>query len=133
MKTLRKNSELREKELKLAISRIERGRSRTNASKLSVSAVAREVGVTPALIHNHYASIAEDIRVKVGASSRQQRDAKTNELKDVKAKNRALMQQLAAAEGQLAKLASINEMLLMENSGLKASLAAGSRVVQLRP
>lgn len=128
----RKSFQVREKELKLAIYRIERGRAHTKAIKLSVSAVAREAGVTPALIHNHYASIAEDIRVKVGSSSRLQRDAKNIELKEVQSRNRDLRQQLAAAQDQVSKLASINEMLLMENSTLKASFAAGSRVVPIR-
>ena len=126
----RKKSEAREKELKLAIVRIERGRSRTNATKLSVSAVAREAGVTPALIHNHYPSVAEAIRVKLGASSRQQRDAKQSELKQVLEKNRSLRQQLAETEDQRDKLASINEMLLLENKTLKA-ISNSAKVVDL--
>ncbi|MDR6453468.1 TetR family transcriptional regulator [Variovorax paradoxus] len=126
----RKRAETREQELRLAIVRIERGRSRANAVKLSVSAVAREAGVTPALIHNHYPSIAEAIRVKLGASSRQQRDAKQSELKQILEKNRALRQELSETEGRLAKLASINEMLLLENKTLKA-MADSSKVVNL--
>lgn len=132
MTKLRKSFEAREKDLRLAIHRIERGRSHTKATKLSVSAVAREAGVTPALIHNHYSSIAEEIRAKVGATSRQQRDAKVSELKDIQAKNRDLRQQLSDAGNQVSKLASINEMLLMENSTLRASVASGARVVPIR-
>lgn len=50
--TTRKNAEAREKDLRLAMHRIERGRARTGESKLSIAAVAREAGVTTALIHN---------------------------------------------------------------------------------
>jgi AcrR family transcriptional regulator len=126
----RKNADKRGKELKLAIYRIERGRSQTNAKKLNVSAVAREAGVTPALIHNHYPSIAEMIRVKVGASSRQQRDSKAGALKAERKKSRSLRQQLTDVENRLAKLASINEMLLLENAVLKAQ-SSGSIVRKL--
>jgi AcrR family transcriptional regulator len=116
----RKNAETREKDLKLAIYRIERGRSQTKAKKLSVSAVAREAGVTPALIHNHYPSIAETVRVKVGASSRQQRDLKARALKEMRQKNKDLRQEIIETEARLAKLASINEMLLLEIAVFKA-------------
>lgn len=126
--TQRKSAESREKDLRLAIARIERGRSKTNASKLSVSAVAREAGVTPALIHNHYPSIAEDIRVKVGASSRQQRDTARKALKDERTTCAGLRTKIKELEGRIAQLASINELLLIENRTLKAIAASGSKV-----
>lgn len=117
----RKTAGVREKELRLAVHRIERGRSHSNAKSLTVSSVAREVGVSAALIHNHYPSIAELIRVKQGASSRQKRDGKQSELLVQKGKNSELRCELDEIRSQLAKLASINEMLLMENSSLRAS------------
>jgi hypothetical protein len=46
-----------------------------------VTSVAREAGVSAALIHNHYPSIAERIRQEQGRGSRAQRDAKHQELK----------------------------------------------------
>ncbi|MEK7891596.1 TetR family transcriptional regulator [Burkholderia contaminans] len=116
----RKNAEIREKELRLAIFRIERGRAHTKATRLSVSSVAREAGVTPALIHNHYPTIAEEIRVKQGASSREQRDLKQNELNAEREKRKALKLELEEARKQLARLASINEMLVLENRTLRA-------------
>lgn len=127
----RKSAKTREKELSLAIYRIERGRSHTKATKLSVSAVAREAGVTPALIHNHYPAVAEAIRTKLAKSSRQQRDHKQNELKEALERNRELRRQLSDAEECIAKLASINEVLLLENKTLKAS-AVDRRVVPIR-
>jgi len=57
----RKTAEVRERELRLALSRIQRGRSRTKAKRLSIAAVACEAGVTAALIHNHYPDVAEAI------------------------------------------------------------------------
>lgn len=119
MTQVRKPAEAREKDLRLAIYRIERGRAHTKATKLSIAAVAREAGVTPALIHNHYPAIAEAIRLKLGTSSRQQRDAKQDQLKVEREKNRALRKELETMRSQLAALASINEMLLAENRILK--------------
>lgn len=117
----RKTAEVREKELRLAIHRIERGRAHTDAKELTVSSVAREAGVSAPLIHNHYPAIAELIRVKQGASSRQKRDAKQAELLDLKNKNAELRRELDEARSQLAKLATVNEMLFVDNSILRAS------------
>jgi hypothetical protein len=130
--TERKNAVTREKELRLAIHRIERGRAHTNATKLSVSAVAREAGVTAALIHNHYPAIAESIRIKQGASSRQQRDTKRHELADERRKNSELRAELEDAREQVARLATLNEMLLIENNELTAKQQAPN-VVDLVP
>lgn len=127
----RKSAESRTKELRLAIFRIEQGRARTKAIKLSVSAVAREAGVSPALIHNHYPLIAEEIRVKLGAATRQSRNAKQEELNREREKNKLLRKELELTKNGLAKLASINEVLLMENKLLKAK-AGESKVVDLK-
>jgi transposase-like protein len=129
--SIRKPAATREKEFELAIFRIERGRSKTKATKLSVAAVAREVGVTPALIHNSYPKIADKIRIKVKGSSRRRLDEKQNELKQALNRNRELRQHLAEAENCVAKLASINEVLLMENKTLKAA-AVDRKVVPIR-
>lgn len=126
MSQQRKSATTREKELRLAIYRIERGRAHTAATKLSVSAVAREAGVTPALIHNHYPSIAEEIRVKLGASSRERRDAARDELKLEREKTHKLRKELAEATSQIAVLASINETLLLENQVLRATASASN-------
>lgn len=127
----RKNAESRAKELRLAIYRIEHGRAHTKAIKLSVSAVAREAGVTPALIHNHYPTIAEEIRVKLGASIRQSRSAKQEELNREREKNKVLRKELEETKNGLAKLASINEVLLMEIKILRAK-AGESKVFDLK-
>ena len=119
-RAMRKTAEAREKDLRLAMHRIERGRARTGESKLSIAAVAREAGVTTALIHNHYPKVAEDIRAAQGKNSRTQRDAKNELLKDQRRKSRELRSELEALRVDVARLASINEVLVEENATLKA-------------
>lgn len=132
MTTKRKPADARRKDLELAISRIQRGRAHTKASKVSIASVAKEVGVTPALIHNHYPDIAETIRDAQSRSSRAQRDAKHSELRAVQEKNRILREEVDALRSQVAKLASINEVLFMENRTLKAK-QGDPKVVDLKP
>ncbi|MBN5017283.1 hypothetical protein JY408_09900 [Stenotrophomonas maltophilia] len=120
MTTGRKPADARRKDLELAISRIQRGRAHTKANKVSIASVAKEVGVTPALIHNHYPDIAETIREAQARSSRVQRDAKHGELRVAREKNRILREEIDALRHQVAKLASINEVLLIENRLLKS-------------
>ena len=127
MTSARQNADNRAKQLRLAIFRIEKGRANIGETKLSISAVAREAGVTPALIHNHYPKIAEEIRVKLGASSRAQRDAKQEELKVFKDKNKTLWNELAEERRKVSCLASINETLLLEIQTLQA-VAQGGKV-----
>lgn len=132
MSNERQTAENRSKHLRLAIYRIERGRAKTGATELSISAVAREAGVTPALIHNHYPTIAEEIRNKLGASSRQQRDAKQEALKVALQEKKALLKELSDARQRIARLASINETLLLQNQTLRAAVES-SVVVPLEP
>ncbi|QIN67968.1 hypothetical protein SBC1_80150 (plasmid) [Caballeronia sp. SBC1] len=62
-------------ELQLALSRLQRA-----SKKVSISAVAKEAKVTPALIHNTYPDFAEQVRVLINKSTRAQRDNKHQEL-----------------------------------------------------
>ena len=130
MNPQRKSASAREGDLRLAMLRIERGRSRTKAARISIASVAREAGVSPALIHNHYPTIADAIRQAQGRSSRQQRDAKHEELKTERDKMLELRQDVARLRVDVDRLASINEVLLAENAVLKAKLD-DRRVVDL--
>jgi DNA-binding transcriptional MocR family regulator len=122
----RKNAIVREKEIKLAIARIEHGRTKSKVRCLSISAVAREAGISAALIHNHYPEIAELIRTKTGANSRKQRDAKQEQLKEERKKNAALRQERKQIQAQVTRLVTINEMLRCENQELKAKHKGGN-------
>lgn len=112
----------REMELRLALIRILKGRTRTGESKVTIAAVAREAGVSTALIHNHYPKIAEAIRDAQGRSSRATRDAKQNELTAERKKSAAYRQEINELKTKIQKLASINEVLLEVNRILKAKL-----------
>ena len=116
----RKRAKDREKELRLAMLRIDRGRAQTKATKISIASVAREAGVSTALIHNHYPNVAEDIRAAVGRSSRDQRDAKQNELNASRDRNRDLRREIERLELLVKNLASETEVLIAEKRELKA-------------
>lgn len=112
----------REKDLKLAIYRIENGRAHTKEARVTIAAVAREAGVSTALIHNHYPSVAEAIREKQGRSSRAMRDVKHQDLIAERQKSAGYRQEVEELKAKLASVASINEVLLDENQALKAKL-----------
>ena len=118
----RKPSDARERDLQLALARIQRGRAHTGESKVTIASVAREAGVSTALIHNHYPIIAEAIRDAQGRSSRVQRDVKHQELRAEREKNRALRLEIEGLRAKVASLASINEVLIAENRLLKVSV-----------
>ena len=100
--------------------------------KVSISAVAKLAGVTPALIHNTYPDLAEKIRGLMGKASRSQRDAKHDALVREREINRALRQELAEVRADLAKLASVNRVLLNEVALLKG-MATGKVISILQP
>lgn len=120
MKTTRKTSDSRERDLRLALARIQRGRAHTGESKVTIAAVAREAGVSTALIHNHYPNVAEAIREAQGRSSRAQRDVKHQDLIAEREKNKLLRQEFEELRQKTADLASINEVLMAELRALKA-------------
>ncbi|HEJ3160271.1 TetR family transcriptional regulator [Pseudomonas aeruginosa] len=130
MTTKRKPSDARERDLQLALARIQRGRAHTGETKVTIAAVAREAGVSTALIHNHYPIIAEAIRDAQGRSSRAQRDVKHQDLRAEREKNRALRKEIEELRAKVARLASINEVLIAENRVLKAK-QSDSKVVDL--
>jgi AcrR family transcriptional regulator len=120
MNSKRLPSEVRKKELQLALHRIVQGRAKSAAKEISIAAVAREAGVSAALIHNHYPDIAEAIRNAQGRSSRNQRDVKKKDLLNEQDKTRKLRKEISELQIKVANLASLNETLLNENSILKA-------------
>ncbi len=111
-------------QIQQAIARVQAG-----PGKVSISGVAKLAGVTPSLIHNTYPDLAEKIRGLMGKASRTQRDAKHDALVREREVNRALRQELVEARTDLAKLASVNQMLLHEVALLKG--AATGKVVSI--
>ncbi|WP_297843742.1 TetR family transcriptional regulator [Pseudomonas sp.] len=111
---------VREKDLKLAIYRIQKGRAHTKETKVTIAAVAREAGVSTALIHNHYPTVAEAIREIQGRSSRAVRDVKHQDLIAERHKSTSYRQENEELRTKVANIASINEVLLDENHTLKA-------------
>ena len=118
-----KSAENREKDLKLALYSIQKGRARTGETKVTIAAVAREAGVSTALIHNHYPRIAEAIREVQGRSSRAIREAKHQDLIAERKKSSAHRQEIEELRAKVANLASVNEVLLDENRVLKAKMS----------
>jgi AcrR family transcriptional regulator len=96
---------------------------------ISISAVAREVGVAAPLIHNTYPDIAEEIRRIAGRATREQRDEKHSALVAERAANKALRRVIVTLKEDVDKLASINMTLAAQISVLTA-IAAGD-VVQI--
>lgn len=117
-----KPAEDREKDLKLALYRIQNGRSYNGETRATIAAVAREAGVSAALIHNHYPGIAEAIRNAQGRSSRAMRDVKQQDLIAERKKSATYRQEIEELRAKVSRLASINEVLLHENRVLKAKL-----------
>ncbi len=117
-----KPAEDREKDLRLALLRIQKGRARTGEFKVTIAAVAREAGVSTALIHNYYPLIAEAIREVQGRSSRAMRDVKQQDLIAERKKSAAYRQEIEELRAKIANLASINEVLMDDNLVLKAKL-----------
>lgn len=132
MSETRKTAETREKDLRLAMFRIKRGRSHTGATRVTIAGVAREAGVSPALIHNHYPAVAEAIRVEQGRDSRAQRDAKHEELSQARERGRELRQEVADLRAAVERLSSINEVLMAQNEALRSRLG-DQKVVSLNP
>ncbi|EMM3098259.1 MULTISPECIES: TetR family transcriptional regulator [Pseudomonas] len=125
-----KPAEDREKDLRLALYRIQKGRAHTGETKVTIAAVAREAKVSTALIHNYYPSVAEAIREAQGRSSRAIRDVKHQNLIAERKKSAAYRQEIEELQARIARLVSINEVLLNENLVLKAKLK-DRRVVDL--
>jgi predicted transcriptional regulator len=97
----------------------------------TIAALAREVGVTPALIHNRYADIAKEVRRLSGrepganeASLKVALKREQETARDLRAENLDLRQQLQA-------MASVNEALRQEIRVLHAT--GDAKVVSLMP
>lgn len=98
---------------------------------MSIAAVAKEAGVSRALIHNKYPDFAEQIRKASGKATRIQRDEKHRLLMEERDRNRALRSENEALAKEVRDLASENEALRREMA-VQQAIAAG-KVTKLRP
>lgn len=112
----------RREEIRLAILRIEKGRTKIveKARKLSIIAVAEEAGISPAAIHNHYPDMADLIRRKLGVDMREQRNSIAKKLKEFRTINKDHRYEIALLKKEIALLASNNATLMLKNSELTA-------------
>ncbi len=116
-----------EKRLKDAIDRLQQA-----GTKVSISAVAKAAEVTPALIHNTYPDIAEQIRGVIGKATRSQRDEKHDALVKERERNRALRVEVDRLRHEVATLASIN-LTLMSKLAVYAEMSNSKVVSFLHP
>ncbi len=104
----------RDREKTLFQMRLAMNRLKKRDAKVTISAVAKEAGVTPALIHNRYPDFAEEVRKVVGKTTRAQRDEKHDLLIAEREKNKLLREQVAELMTDLRNLASENETIRAE-------------------
>lgn len=95
-------------------------------SIMSVSGVAREVGISHSAIFNRYSDLAERIRVSAGKvkekDAQVQLATRLGKLKEEKEKRAKLREELVKIKEELRKANSINAALQLENASLKAEL-----------
>lgn len=115
----------RDREKTLFQMRLAMNRLQKRDVKVTIAAVAKEAGVTPALIHNRYPDFAEELRKVIGKSTRAQRDQKHDLLNAEREKNRLLREQVAELMTDLRNLASENEAIRAELV-LQQAIATGS-------
>lgn len=95
-------------------------------SLMTISGVAKEVGVSNSTIHNRYPNLAERIRSQTGVA--REKNVKTQlvrrlgTIKNEKAKRARVLKELEDVKEMLCKANSINAALQFENDSLKAQL-----------
>lgn len=106
----------------MAIIRIEKGVPRVVSvnRKISITSVAEEAGVSDSLIHKDYPELLGRIKKNQDKDYRSGRDAKHQELKAEREKNRENRAKITELESQLQDLASINASLELELATLKS-------------
>lgn len=109
----------RRKELKLAIARVASGRSKESGRTLTISAVAREVGVSASLIHNCFPEIAEEIRARAGIPRTAIKQSESR-IAELKKRNNELRQEVREVRRKLAAIATQNELLAMRVQQLES-------------
>lgn len=120
--TTQTKGNLTRQSIKQALLRIQNNRPKLIAKerKISIASVAEEAGVSRATIYNNYPDIAERIRELNNTTNNIQRDEKYQASLRIESTNRMLRAEIQKLNLQLAKLASINACILIENTRLNA-------------
>lgn len=109
----------RREELQQAIVRLQ-----SRDARVTISAVAREAGVTAALVHNTYPDVAEQIRALQGKASGVKHDELRVEVARLRGENAKLRLDKAAAEADAKRLASMLETLRHELARARVMVAS---------
>lgn len=115
------NSDDRRKELKNSVRKL-----KGSGVMVTVAAVARDVNISPTLIHIRYPEIADEIRELSGKPEKRKSEShleKYRELEERLAETKAERDELKRDVG---KLASLNLALKLENESLRAAMASGN-------
>lgn len=112
------------RKIKMAILAIIKGRANNIAPgrKLSIKAAAEEAQVSPALIHNKYPDLADDIRARMATTALTKQKETQDHSKITANRNKELRQEITNLKEELQKLASINATLTLKNEEYLARL-----------
>lgn len=124
------------KRLTLALAKLKRDAGRTGKPGPSISAVAREAGVSHTLIHTKYPDIADQIRDASGRGPKQQMEKQRTLINQAEDRAADLRNEVAALKTQNQGLASENARLILLARGLErqvVALESGATVLRHTP
>lgn len=121
--------------LELAILRIQKGRTRVvpQDARLNVSNVAKEAGVSDALLYKDvYSDILRSVKSITGKADREARDRTREELTSKRGQLAETRRELQQLKQDFARLAERNRVLELENEELRSKGVTG-KIVPIRP
>jgi predicted nuclease with TOPRIM domain len=121
--------------LELAILRIQKGRTRVvpQDARLNVSNVAKEAGVSDALLYKDvYSDVLRSIKSITGKADREARDRTREELTRKRGQLAETRRELQQLKQDFARLAERNRVLELENEELRSKGVTG-KIVPIRP
>lgn len=124
------------KRLTLAFTKLKRDAKRDGKPAPSISAVAREVGVSHTLIHTKYPLLAERIRNESGRGPKQQLKKQLNLVKEADERAADLRKQVASLKTENKGLVSANARFILLVKKLErkvVALESGARVLRPKP
>lgn len=112
------------KKLTLALARLKRDAAKAGKPGPSISAVAREAGVSHTLVHTKYPDIADQIREASGRGPKQQLEKQRTLAQRAEDRSAELRKELADQKAQNTGLASENGRLMLLVTALEQKVAA---------